>query len=95
MKKPHLSKIARALYTDSFDEWRVDDQPYVDCSDFDSLEEALDEFGRRVYKSGRLEEYEQRQHFTKPSERRRKERQAAAHRAKTGAEWYWQGGVQS
>lgn len=84
------------LTDESFDEWRVDDQPRVDCHNFDSLDDALEELGRRMHKNGRLEEAEQRQSYTKPSERRREEREAQAYRAEEGkSRDRWRGGVKS
>lgn len=89
----HLRSIIRRLNGDDF-EWRVDDQPHVDCHNFDSLDDALEELGRRMRKNGRLEEFEQRQHFTSDSKERREEREAQAYRAEEGkSRERWRGGV--
>jgi ribosomal protein S21 len=43
--------------------------------DHKDVDEMLDELGRLVYNAGQLEEYKQSQRYTKPSERKRKERE--------------------
>lgn len=88
-----LRRLLDQLYGDSFRGWDADDMPHVDCDDFDSIDNALAELSRRMQKNGRLKEYQDRQHYTKPSERRREQREAQAHRARTGREKQWRGGV--
>ena len=63
-----------AITSDIFIGWHVNDQPHVDADNFNDLDEMLAELGRRIEKSGRLEEARQNRRFTKPSEERRKER---------------------
>ncbi|WP_251961567.1 30S ribosomal protein S21 [Salinibacter ruber] len=76
-----------------FDGYRVDDQPYVTEEEGD-VDDMLDELGRRVHKNGRLDEYEDNLRHTKPSEQRRNERQAQAHRANNDKDRrQWRGGV--
>jgi ribosomal protein S21 len=91
------SSVATQLFEDSFEGWRVRDEPYVVGDNFaedEGVDEMLDELGRRLHKSGRITRYEQTRRYTKPSEQRRKEEQAQAHRAKIGEEARWRGGVE-
>ncbi|RYG74735.1 30S ribosomal protein S21 [Lentibacillus lipolyticus] len=46
----------------------------------ESLEDALRRFKRNVSKSGTLQEYRKREHYEKPSERRKKKSEAARKR---------------
>jgi ribosomal protein S21 len=80
--------------SNEFDGYRVSDQPKVTEEQGD-VDDMLEELSRRIKKSGRLEEYKDSLRYTKPSERRRKERKAQAHRAKNNKKRRrWRGGVQ-
>ncbi|ALX48124.1 30S ribosomal protein S21 [Lentibacillus amyloliquefaciens] len=46
----------------------------------ESLEDALRRFKRNVSKNGTLQEYRKREHYEKPSERRKKKSEAARKR---------------
>lgn len=73
----------------------ITDQPHVTAEERGDLDDMLKELERRMHKNGRLDEYRERQHFTKPSERKRKERQAQAYRAEEDRERdRWRGGVE-
>ena len=72
-----LREMLDRLEDDSFEGWHGEDRPVVDCED-KSLDEALSELGRRV--EDRLDEYEERQEFTKPSRKRREAREKAEYR---------------
>ena len=68
-----------AVTSDDFEGYHVKDQPWVKKEpsggsdrDIDTMLSILD---RRLRKSGRLDEYRDRQHYTKPSEERRQARQ--------------------
>lgn len=88
------NSIAHKLEDGSFRGWYVKDQPYVLAEDHDGVDEMLEELRRRLRKSGRLKEYEQNQRYTKPSEQRRLEEEAQAHRAEIGEVARWRGGVE-
>ena len=45
-----------------------------------SIDQMLKTLDRRLRKNGKLEEYRERQHFTKPSKERREARQAAEYK---------------
>jgi len=61
----------------------ITDQPYVkrkvksggDTVKERDVDEMLSTLGKRMSKNGRLDEYRERQHYTKPSEERRQKRQ--------------------
>lgn len=72
-------KKVEAVTGDDFSEWHVADMPWVKKEpsggsnrDVDHMLTILD---RRLRKSGRLDEYRERQYYTKPSEERRQARQ--------------------
>jgi ribosomal protein S21 len=91
-----LRAIIDRLEGDSFQEWRVQDQPYVDDDQSDmDLDEKLKELSRRLWKAGRLEEAKQRQRYEKPSERKRAEREAQSYRAEEDKKRSrWRGGIE-
>jgi len=91
--RDHLRDIIDRLEDDSFDEWRVEDGRKVDLENFSSLDEALEELQRRLWKGGHMEHFKDSLRYEKPSAQRRAEREAQAHRAKSGAERRWRGGV--
>lgn len=66
--------------------WHGNDRPVVDCEGKD-IDQALKELDRRV--EGRLEEYEENQHYTKPSRERREARRRAEYRIKKGRTETW------
>lgn len=81
-------------------EWsgcHITDQPHVTQDELrgGDVDEMLEKLSRRMHKNGRLDEFEQRQSYTKPSEQRREERQAQARRAEENIERNsWRGGVE-
>jgi len=93
--RERLRDIIDRLEGDSFDQWRVEDGRKVDLENFSSLDEALEELSKRIWKGAYLEEAEQRQSYTKPSERKRAEREAQSYRAEedTGRS-RWRGGIE-
>jgi len=82
----HLRSILRRLNSDSWDGWFGNDLPVVEGED-KPVDEMLSELRRRA--SDRIEEYEDRQEFKKPSRERREARQKAEHRIQTGQTKTW------
>jgi ribosomal protein S21 len=98
MSDSNGSSVAAELFGDeSFSGWCVNDEPHVLADDFaadEGVDEMLEELSRRCWKSGRLCEYKQSRRYMKPSDQRRREKQAQAHRAETGSRRRWRGGVE-
>jgi ribosomal protein S21 len=66
----------QALKNSDWNGWHGNDGRAVDCSGKD-IDQALKELGRRSESA--IQEYEQNQHFTPPSEERRQEKQRIQH----------------
>jgi len=93
--RERLRDIIDRLEDDSFDQWRVEDGRKVDLENFSSLDEALEELSRRIWKGGHIERYEDSLRYEKPSKRRREEREAQKHRAEEDKERSrWRGGIE-
>jgi ribosomal protein S21 len=93
--RERLRDIIDRLESDSFREWRVQDGRSVDCDDFSSLDEALEELQRRLWKGGHMEHFKDSLRYEKPSKRRREEREAQKHRAEEDKERSrWRGGIE-
>lgn len=82
----HLRSILRRLQSDKWQGWFGNDEPYVEGEDKD-IEEMLEELKRRTEE--RLEEFEDRQEFKKPSRERREAKERKRHRIQTGKTETW------
>lgn len=68
-----------AVTRDGWEGWHVTDQPWVLKNPSNgkerSVDQMLSELDKRLQKNGKIEEYQERQYYTPPSEERRQEKE--------------------